>query len=246
MLIHPAIFAGVPAVTAAFTTRHGGTSAAPFDALNLSVSVDDTAEAVAANRARVGAELALPPERWALAGQVHGADVRIVEAPGLYRHTDGLVTATPGLALGILAADCAAVLLADADHGVIGACHAGWRGTAHGIVGHTIAQMVALGAEPPMLRAYVSPCISAVRFEVGPEVAAQFDEAVVHQAPHQPRPHVDLKAALRAQLRAAGVPETQIEIDPACTASATDRFFSHRAEGGTTGRMMGLIALQAS
>ena len=246
MLIRPAVFADVPAVTAGFTTRRGGASAAPFEALNLSVSVEDAPEAVAANRERVGAELGVPPERWALAGQVHGADVRVIDAPGLYRNTDGLVTATRGLALGILAADCAAVLLADAAQGVIGACHAGWRGTAAGIVGRTIEQMVTLGARPAAVRAYVSPCISVAQFEVGPEVAAQFDEAVVHQAPEQPRPYVDLKAALHAQLRAAGVPEAQIEIDPACTASATDRFFSHRAEDGTTGRMMGLIALRTS
>ena len=113
------------------------------------------------------------------------------------------------------------------------------------IYGHRIRNddgaMVGFGAAPERLRAYTSPCISADAFEVGDEVAAHFDAALVRRRPDWPRPHVDLKAAIADQLRGAGVPEASIEVDAACTASETDRFYSYRAEGGTPGRMIGFI-----
>lgn len=240
VLLRPRLDA-LPGWVAAFTTRQGGHSAPPWAALNLSRSVGDDPEAVAANREAVCAALGIAPDHLALAGQVHGATVQAVHAPGLYRSTDGLVTATPGLVLVLTAADCASVLLADPVGGVAGACHAGWRGAASGIVGHTVAAMQALGTRPADVHAYVSPCISADAFEVGEDVAARFGEAHVVRRPAWPRPHVDLKAVLQDQLAAAGVPSAQVEVDPACTVGEVDRFFSHRAEQGRTGRMMGLI-----
>jgi hypothetical protein len=174
---------------------------------------------------------------------VHGTTVRTVDSPGHVPECDALVTTTPDLLLCISAADCAAVLLADAEARVIGACHAGWRGAAGGIVGTTIEQMVDAGARPLQLHAYVSPCISGDRFEVGPEVAAQFDDAVVLHPPNQAKPHVDLKDSIVRQLTAVGVPASHVEVSPHCTMGETDLFFSHRGENGTTGRMMGCIGL---
>ena len=239
----PEVFAGLPHVVAGFSTRRGGVSAGAYTSLNLGLSVDDQPEHVWENRRRLFEALGFTTEQLAVAGQVHGTDLRHVEAPGLYRGVDGLVTRTPGVLLCITAADCAAVLLADAVAGIVGACHAGWRGTAAGIVGQTVAEMGRLGAEPERLRAYISPCISAAHFEVGPEVAAQFDEAFVRHPPAQPRPYVDLKAALMAQLREARLPVDAIEVAPHCTYAQTELFFSHRAEDGRTGRMMGFIGL---
>ncbi|RMF65337.1 MAG: peptidoglycan editing factor PgeF [Bacteroidetes bacterium] len=244
VLLRPALFDGVPGVAAAFTTRHGGVSAPPYASLNLGLSTDDDPAHVHENRRRVAAALGFAPEALALAGQVHGAAVRVVTAPGLYPGFDGLVTATPGLLLGITAADCAAVLLADADAGVVGACHAGWRGTVAGVVPATLDALRTLGARPERLRAYVGPCISARHFEVGPEVAARFDAAFVLRTPGQ-KPHVDLKAAVEAQLRQGGIPPDHIEVSARCTFAETHTFFSHRAEHGRTGRMMGLIGLRA-
>jgi copper oxidase (laccase) domain-containing protein len=103
--------------------------------------------------------------------------------------------------------------------------------------------MQKLGAEPRRLRAYLSPCIGPDDFEVGPEVAAQFDDAFVLQPPGQTKPRVDLAGAIVAQLFAAGVDRTRIEVE-GCSTFDTERFFSYRAEGGTTGRMMGLIGLR--
>lgn len=184
--------------------------------------------------------LGFTPTQAAIAGQVHGSAVRVVTQGGLYSGYDGLVTQTPGVFLCITAADCPAVLLVDPHERVVGACHAGWRGTIACIAARTVEIMEQKGARPERLHAYISPCISEKAFEVGPEVAAQFDDAFVQ--PHEnANPHVDLKGALVAQLVAAGVALAAIEVSPFCTASDTERFFSHRAENGVTGRMMGVI-----
>lgn len=230
-------------ITAGFSTRHGGASAPPYASFNLGLHTEDDAEAVRANRTQLAAAFGTTPDRLATAGQVHGTTVCTADGPGHVPDCDGLVTTTPDLLLCISAADCAAVLLADAEARVIGACHAGWRGAAGGIVATTIEQMADLGAQLLRVHAYVSPCISGDCFEVGPEVAAQFDDAVVLHPPGQSKPHVDLKASIVRRLVAAGVPASHVEVSPHCTMSETDLFFSHRGENGTTGRMMGCIGL---
>ena len=247
-LLRPALFADLERVTAAFSTRAGGTSEGAYASLNLGLSTDDERARVLENRRRLGEAVGFAPERWVITGQVHGDRILRADEPGLFRGYDGLVTDRAGLLLCISAADCAAVLLADAEAGVVGACHSGWRGTVQRISEKTVAEMEALGARPGRVRTYVSPCISAENFEVGEEVAAQFDERFVRRPnhfPQQQKPHVDLKAAIVAQLRDAGVPREQIEVSPLCTVDAPDRLFSYRAGGGTTGRMMGVIGRKA-
>lgn len=221
-IIRPAIFADVPDLVAGFTTR----AFAPSD------------ERLDTARARLAAETGLAV---ASVGQVHGADVTVVRGAGHVPEHDGLVTDTRGLLLSVLAADCALVLLADAEAGVVGACHSGWRGTVAGIASHTINAMQRLGAEPERIRAYVGPCISVEAFEVGEEVAAQFSEAVLVRRPEWPRPHVDLRAELRRQLAAAGVDADRTEAAEACTIRDNERFYSYRVEGSAAGRMFGFI-----
>jgi hypothetical protein len=238
--LRPAVFVDVPGMVAGFSTRIGGVSAPPFGSLNLGLSTNDDREAVLENRRRLFAEVGFGLEGLAVAGQVHGNEVASVARAGLYPGMDGLVTAAPSLLLCLSAADCAAVLLAMEDGTVVGACHAGWRGAAGGIVRVTLERMAALGATPERLRAYISPCISADRFEVGPEVAARFDKRFVRRDRGE-RPHVDLRACLEAQLVEGGVAPEAIEVSPLCTYSDTTTFFSHRAEQGSTGRMMGYI-----
>lgn len=238
-LLRPDLFNSLAGIVAGFSTRHGGLSEAPYSSLNLGLSTGDNSDTVAQNRRRLFESLGFAADRLAIAGQVHGDRIKVVTEAGLFPGYDAMVTDVSGLLLCISAADCAAVLLADARAGILGACHSGWRGTVANITGQTVAAMQQKGAVPSQIRAYVSPCISARNFEVGPEVAAQFDPAFVLHPPGKPRPHVDLKGVLRAQLEAAGV--TAIEISPHCTYGETDRFFSYRAEDGTTGRMMGFI-----
>ena len=232
------------AVTAGIGTRRGGVSGAPYDTLNVGRHVGDDPASVEENRRRFCAALDTDPAWLVTAGQVHGATVRVVEAPRHEPFCDGLVTTTSRLLLAIATADCAPVLLSDPVAGVIGACHAGWRGAVAGIAARTVQTMVERGARPSSLRAHVGPCLSREAFEVGPEVAAQFDAAVVHRREAWPRPHVDLKAAVRRQLSDAGLADDHIEASAHCTLQEDDTFFSHRASGGTTGRMFGAIVLR--
>jgi len=243
-VLRPRIFASIPSVTAGVSTRHGGVSGPPYDTLNLGRHVGDDPSSVEENRRRFCASLDTDPAWLATAGQVHGSTVRVIDAPRHEPFCDGLVTTTSGLLLAIATADCAAVLLADPENGVAGACHAGWRGAVADIAADTVDAMVDCGAERTEVRAHVGPCITLDAFEVGSEVAAQFDERFVHQRPAWPRPHVDLKGALRAQLQGAGLPDEGIEISARGTVTETDDFFSHRASGGTTGRMFGAIVLR--
>ena len=224
-VLRPALFDAAPNVVAGVTTR----------------AFSPATETLDAARARLAEETGLA---IASVGQVHGADVAVVGGAGHVADHDGLVTDRPDLLLTVIAADCGLVLLADPEAGVVGACHSGWRGTVAGVLGRTVDAMRDLGAEPDRLLAYVAPCISAEAFEVGEEVAAQFDDAVVVRRPGWPRPHVDLRAELGRQLDALGVRPARREVADACTV-ADDRFYSYRAEGRAAGRMLGFVGRRA-
>ncbi|MDT0631698.1 polyphenol oxidase family protein [Rubrivirga sp. S365] len=224
--LRPALFADAPGLVAGFTTRAFSPAGEPLDAA----------------RARLARETGIAV---ASVGQVHGADVVVVRQAGHVPDHDGLVTDRPGLLLSVIAADCALVLLADSEAGVVGACHSGWRGTVAGVVGRTVEAMGGVGADPARLLAYVGPCISAEAFEVGEEVAAQFDASVVVRRPEWPRPHIDLRAEIERQLRALGVRPARVEATDACTV-ADGRFYSYRAEGGAAGRMLGFVGRRSA
>lgn len=241
LLFRPSVFDDISDLRAGFSTRRGGVSDAPYASLNLGSHTGDTIDHVRENRRRLCEALGMTPDQMVTAGQVHGGTVRIVREAGHIPSCDGLVTDTPGLLLCISTADCAAVLLVDPEARVVGACHAGWRGLVAGIAAQTVQTMAKTGAKPKRIRAFVSPCISVEAFEVGDEVARQFDAQYVDRPTDGGKPHVDLKASIVGQLRDAGVPEAQVEVSPHCTMGESDLFFSHRADEGTTGRMMGCI-----
>jgi hypothetical protein len=222
-ILRPSL-AGDPRLTAGFSTRAFAPSDEPLDAV----------------RARLARAERFPGV--ASVGQVHGTGVAVVREGGHVPAHDGLVTDVPGLLLTVLSADCALILLADAEGGVVGACHSGWRGTVAGIAGETVRAMERLGAGAERVRAFVGPCISAEAFEVGEEVAAQFPETSVVRRPDWPRPHIDLRADLMRQLAEAGV--GSVEISSACTVRESGRFYSYRAEHGTAGRMVGFVGLR--
>ena len=221
-ILRPALNAD-PRLAAGFTTRAFAVMDEPLDSVRARLSTEEGFDAVAS------------------VGQVHEARVAGVTSGGHVAAHDGLVTATPGVLLTVLSADCALVLLADPDAGVVGACHAGWRGAVAGVVGETARAMERLGAR--QISAYVGPCISAEAFEVGDEVAAAFPEASVVRRPEWPRPHVNLRADLSRQLAEVGI--SRVGTSEACTVGDVDRFFSYRAEDGRTGRMIGFIGLRA-
>ena len=114
--------------------------------------------------------------KMAIAEQVHGSNIEIVDEPGFFPATDGFITSQKGLLIGVKVADCAAVLMADPESGLVAAVHAGWRGAASGIVGKAAEKLINEGATTQNIRCYISPCISMANFEVGEEVASEFSD----------------------------------------------------------------------
>ncbi len=233
-------------VRAAFTTRQGGVSAAPWDSFNLAAHVGDDPASVAANRARLRTLLGLSAEP-AWLNQVHGTAVADLDAPAAGATTltaDAAVTSAAGCACAIMVADCLPVLFASRDGRRIGAAHAGWRGLANGVLENTVA---AMGVAAGSLTAWLGPAISQRHFEVGDEVREQFVAHDAGAAPHfspnaRARWQADLVALARRRLTALGVGEMQ--GGDWCTYAQGERFFSHRRDSqktGGSGRMTALI-----
>lgn len=234
-----------PGVRAGFTTRAGGVSAPPWDALDLGLNVGDDPAHVRENRARVAA-WAGAPVAWAT--QVHGRAVHVVDgaAPGdTVGDADALVSGLRGTGVGVLVADCVPVLLADAAAGVVGAVHAGRRGLVAGVLQAAVASMVARGADPARVRAAVGPAISGARYEVPEQLQHEVVAVVPETACRTDRgtPGLDLPAGAAAVLRRAGVAD--VLVTGWCTDS-DDRFFSHRRAqraGTPTGRSAAVAVL---
>tara|TARA_E500000075_G_C6997693_1_gene328650 strand:- start:3658 stop:5316 length:1659 start_codon:yes stop_codon:yes gene_type:complete len=175
--------------------------------------------------------------------QVHGSDlVHVTQAGKCSMPCDGLWTMERNLSLAIRVADCAAVLLADPKTGWIAALHAGWRGAVAGILPQALKIATEQGVDLRELRGWLSPCIGAAAFEVGPEVAAQFPDEFVLKWGTSTHPHVDLKAFLVHQAVDAGVEPSNIDLDwDACTRTESERYWSYRALGEDAGRMVALL-----
>ncbi|MFF7243819.1 peptidoglycan editing factor PgeF [Embleya sp. NPDC008237] len=227
----------------AFTDRWGGTGAAPYDELNLGDHVGDDPRVVAANRARTARALGLSPERVVWMNQVHGNTVTVVDAASAepLPATDALVTATAGLALAVLVADCTPVLLADPQAGVVAAAHAGRPGLAAGVVPAAVRAMCELGADPARIVARTGPAVCGACYEV-PEAMCEEVSAVVPAARARTRegtPGLDIPAGVWAQLAAQGVASG--EKSHICTRESSDHF-SYRRDR-STGRIAGYVWL---
>ncbi len=218
-----------------FGTRQGGVSTGVYDSLNCGWSSGDDVANVAENRRRIAAALEVAPEALLTCYQVHSPTVVTVAEPWPAANrpqADAMVTAKPGLALGVLTADCVPLLLADAQAGVVGAAHAGWRGALQGVVGATVAAMQALGARPETIVAAIGPCIWQESYEVGPDFAAPFLEQAGSNARFfrlAPRPQhqmFDLPGYVTACLQASGV--TAINASLGNTYTETESYFSFR------------------
>jgi len=249
-------FASLPAngrVQHAVFTRQGGVSPAPFDSLNLSVSVPDEKERVYANRRRAYGLYGRDTDTVVHAHLVHGRDVaRVTQANNgtWLPRVDAILTDEPGCALTMNFADCTPILLYDPVHQAIGLGHAGWQGTVKDLPGAMVEAMQReFGSRPADLVAGIGPCIGPCCYEVGEvvitAVQAAFDQPeellLPNPRPQAPNPHFDLPAANRRNLQRAGV--QQIELSGLCTACRTDLFFSHRAERGKTGRFGSIFLL---
>lgn len=229
-----------PGTVLLFSTRRGGTSAAPYDSLNLGRSTEDDPAAVTANRERLLHTAGLDPTRLATAGQVHGTRVVEVMAPGHHPDCDALVTRVPGVTLAVTTADCMALLYSAP--GVVAACHSGWRGTVDGMPVTTLAAVCRLaGCAPDAVQVAIGPAIRGCCYEVGEEVASRFAADAVRRTEAKPR--LDLPTAARLALEAAGVAPDAIHDTGACTACEAFHYYSHRRDHGVTGRHWGVAAL---
>lgn len=248
--IRAAALDGVPH---GFLGRRGGVSTGIHAGLNVGTGSADDREAVAANRALAVAAV-LPGAALVTVHQVHSAEVVAVEAPfpGERPRADALVTRTPGLLLGVLTADCAPVLLADAEAGVVGAAHAGWKGALAGVTDATVAAMEALGARRDRIAAAVGPCIARASYEVDAAFAERFgaddpeNERFFADGRRAGHAQFDLEGYVAARLAAAGI--GRVEALGLDTYADPARFFSYRrathAGEPDYGRQISLIGLR--
>jgi YfiH family protein len=235
-----------------FFTRRGGVSEGPYASLNCSLSGQDVRDNVLENRARVARTLGALPQSLMGVTQVHGAAVATVTDPwpvGEGPRADAMVTDRPGIALGIITADCAPVLFCDREAGVIGAAHAGWRGAVAGVLEATLAAMVSLGAEIARTKVAIGPCIGQASYEVGPDlrdaVLPTGGRTCLVDGRDPVHWQFDLRRYCGHRLASAGVQGWF--VSEADTAADAERFFSHRrrtlAGGGLIGHQMSAIVL---
>ena len=244
------VAAGLP-TPHGFFTRRGGVSQGPYASLNCALAGQDSRAAILENRARAARALGAEPSQLVGLTQVHGIDVVCVETawlPGQGPRADAAVTDRPGIAIGIVTADCAPVLFADPQAGVIGGAHAGWRGAVAGVLEATLDAMEGLGARRERISAAVGPCIGQPSYEV----AADLRDAVLAQNPDDARFFLpgrperwqfDLAGYCGERLHTAGTGSvTVLGLD---TMTDETRFFSHRrrtlAGGGAIGHQMSII-----
>lgn len=238
--------------THGFFTRRGGVSSGPYASLNCSLSSGDAPDCVHENRARAARALGADPDALLGLTQVHGAVVVRVREPwaaGAGPSADAMVTDRPGLALGIVTADCVPVLMADRQAGIIGAAHAGWRGAVAGVLEATIAAMAELGAATARIEAAIGPCIAADSYEVGPDVRDAVLAAVPTRATfllpggRAQRWQFDLQGYCAARLEGGGI--ARVHRVAADTFADEARFFSHRRRtrsgGGPIGHQIAII-----
>jgi YfiH family protein len=235
-----------------FFTRRGGVSSGSYASLNCSLSSQDDLGHVLENRARAARSLDVDPVRLLGLTQVHGTNVVTATEPwiaGRGEQADAMVTNRPGLALGIVTADCAPVLFADSDGRIVGAAHAGWRGAVAGVLEATIAAMTALGASAGRVIAAVGPCIARESYEVGPDLRdavlgrSMADATFFTPGQRQDRWQFDLPGYCAARLRAAGL--GRVIVTGFDTVPDDERFFSHRrrtlAKAGPIGHQISVI-----
>jgi YfiH family protein len=224
-----------PGIRHAFFTRQGGVSEGLFGSLNCGFGSGDEPQRVAANRAIAMARLGQTSDRLVTVRQIHSARVVVVERPWRREESptaDGLVTAVPRIALGVLAADCAPILFYDPVARVIAAAHGGWRGALGGVVDATTAWMAELGADRFHIRAAIGPCIAWRSYEVGPEFPQPFvteDPGNIRffaPAPRLGRFFFDLRGYIAHRLARVGI--TTVEAAPHDTVTEEEQFFSYR------------------
>jgi YfiH family protein len=242
---------GARGVRHGFSTRIGGVSEGPFATLNLAASPGDDRAKVAENFGRFSRAVGVDASRLHQTSQVHGAAVRVVSQGDdrlalLNEEADALVAREPECGIGVRVADCVPLLLHDARSGHVAAIHAGWRGVVAGVVRAGVETLAPARTDRSGIVAAIGPSIGPCCFEVGEDVAKSIVEAALGDGSIVRRtslkPHVDLRRAVRLQLRALGIDDAHIEDVAGCTFCEPKRFFSFRRDGARSGRHLAAIA----
>jgi YfiH family protein len=234
MTLTSSLLAAAPGLRHGFFSREGGVSGGIYAGLNGGLGSKDDPDRVAENRRRMAAALGVEPSRFLSAHQVHSPDVAVAEAPwdtASRPRVDAIVTRVEGLAIGVTAADCGPVLLADPAARVIGAAHAGWKGALTGVLESTVEAMEKLGAARADMVAAIGPLIRQASYEVGPEFVERFIEADAENVrfflPSSRGGHAmfDLGGFIRMRLQHAGI---SVIDDLGIDTYADERFYSYR------------------
>jgi YfiH family protein len=235
MKLESPLLSRLPGIRHAFFTRAGGVSQGVYTSLNGGTGSDDDQTKVSENRARMAAALGVAPDHLLTAYQIHSPDVVTVEKPWPHDarpRADAMVTRRPNIAIGVSTADCGPVLFADAQAGVVGAAHAGWRGAFTGVIEATIAAMEKLGADRTRIAVALGPMIRQENYEVGPEFVARFRDADRSNErffkPSLRTGHAmfDLAGYIAHRLQDTGI--KNIDDLDLCTCADPDRFYSYR------------------
>jgi len=240
-------------ISAAVSTRIGGVSQNPYYSLNLGYHVGDTHDSVAENRRRFCNKLDIDVGSMVISQQIHGNTTIVIDdshkGHGAYGHedaisgADAMITTSRGIALAVFTADCVPVMVVDPVRKAIGIAHAGWRGALHKIAARTVLKMRdTFGTQPTDCLVALGPSIGPCCYRTGEDVISQFRSAF-GPAVCIAEDRLDLQLAVELQLAHAGVEKSNISSSRLCTACNTDLFYSYRAEGGQTGRMMSVIML---
>jgi len=238
-------------ITGIFTLRHGGISPPPFDSQNFGAGLGDSDSNIAQNLLRLKHHAALSslPHQ---AMQVHQTGILWCKGRGKTHtsHADVLLANQAATAVAVRTADCLPILLADPEQGIVAAVHAGWRGTAAGVVQQAIHAMQTHGAKPGDILASLGPCIGHCCFSTGHDTATALANSITGATKyisHQPAEiHADLREINRLQLQSCGIIDVHIEASDTCTACDAERFFSFRRDAQLAGRQLAVVAVPSS
>lgn len=242
LIIKSSIFRKYPEIKFGFSTKKGLSRTEPYY-FNMSLSVGDNKENVFKNRESFFNALDLNFEDIALQKQIHGINITIVEKGGIYEDSDAMITREKGVGLGVSSADCATIFLYDIKNKVIAAVHSGWRGTAKNILNLTLEKLkVEFNTEPENIIAFIGPSISQKNYEVGNEVAEQFEDKYLQHK--SDKFLLDVSAVNYDILLNYGVKKENIEQSQLCSFEEKNLLHSYRRDGKISGRALGVIVMK--
>lgn len=241
-IIKSTLFQKFPEIVFGISTKIEKDTASPFH-FNLSFTVGDDPEIVRNNREIFFSELGFASEQIAIQKQIHSDIITIVDRAGLVGESDGLITTKQNIGLAVSTADCVPIFIYDEEKKVIAGIHSGWHGTQKQILRKALNILVEeFGSHPECLNVFVGPSICQKNYEVGVEVAAQFNQK--YSMKNDGKIYLDLRQANIDMIYEFGIPEDQVEVSTLCSYEEKELLHSYRRDGKLSGRSLGVIAMK--